>query len=163
MSQVVESLQTDLELDEDIKLHKKGWAVQRVGWILMFAFVILAALGFFGDGVLSKTHQLEGNTHVEYDHFFRHEARMQMTIDMISSDTNVQVSFPNEYLNNFRIESIQPEPAESSVANGLVHYAFSGSGKMNIVFYLVPQNMGTIKGSVTVDDNSFPVSHFIYP
>ncbi|MBD0294127.1 MAG: hypothetical protein ICV84_02845, partial [Flavisolibacter sp.] len=51
----VEEVKTDLEIDEDLDLHEKGWKLQRFGWFFIFALVILAALGVFGDGIASKT------------------------------------------------------------------------------------------------------------
>ena len=50
----VEVIKTDLEINEELDLHEKGWKFQRIGWIFIFLLVALSAFGFFGDGLASK-------------------------------------------------------------------------------------------------------------
>ena len=159
----VEVVKTDLEIDEDLDLHEKGWKVQRVGWVFIFALVILASFGFFGDGLVSKKKLSAGNIQVEYDRFHRHEARMDVKFDVNHSDSNSTISFNNQYLKNFKIESIMPEPKEVKIANDHVNYLFNAQGHSNIVFYLIPQQLGSINGIIQVNGNQFDLSHFIYP
>ena len=159
----VELVKTELEIDEDIKLHEKGWRFQRVGWWLILALVILAALGAFGDGILSKETLSFNNTKLDYQRFHRQEARMDLKVELNNPDTVFTISFPNQYLKNFKVESILPEPTETKIANDQVNYYFNGQGQANVAFYLVPQKPGNINGSIRVNENQFALSHFIYP
>ncbi|MBB1285370.1 hypothetical protein HRH25_13380 [Flavisolibacter sp. BT320] len=160
----VERVNTDLDIDEDINLHEKGWVFQRIGWIFIFLLVALAAAGLFGNGLLSKKTQEKGGTTIEYQRFFRHEARMELTIDVHQpGSTQVAVSFPTKYLQQFRIESILPEPKESFLRDNSTHYIFPGEGSMTLTFHLVPQTSGFLSGAIGVNNQQFPITHFIYP
>ena len=61
----VEVVKTELQIEEDIRLQEKGWRFQRWGWAFIFSMVILAALGLFGDGIISKRTEKIGGAEVE--------------------------------------------------------------------------------------------------
>ena len=160
----VEVVKTDLEINEELELHEKGWKIQRLGWIFIFLIVALGLFGFFGDGLASKTTVTQNQAKIQYDKFYRREARMEMKVDLLNNtNTPVDISFPNNYLKNFQLESILPEPASIKVGNEQVHYLFDGQGSMNIVFYLIPKKTGNIPGFIRMNENDIPISHFIYP
>lgn len=159
----VEVVETNLEIKEELHLHEKGWIAQRAGWIFIYLLVTLAAFGMFGDGMLSHQNQTVGNTQIQYERFHRQEARMNLRFDIQQQQSNLVISFDNDYLRNFKVESVMPEPQEVKISNEQVNYVFDSEGKTNIVFYLVPQELGNIRGSVQVNDNQFNLSHFIFP
>ncbi len=160
----IEVIKPQLEIDESLPLQERSWVVQRIGWWLLFAFVAVAALGLFGEGFFSKKTVSAPPASVEYEQFFRHEATMEMVIDVNQSTGNQTiVAFPNSYLKNFRIESILPEPKENKIQGDQVHYVFEGNAPMHLVFYLVPQQVGQLEGKVMVNNNTFNLSQFIYP
>jgi hypothetical protein len=159
-----ESVKTDLEIEEDLPLHEKGWRVQRGGWIFIFVLTVAAAFGVFGDGLASKKTLRDDGTLVEYDRFYRHEARMELKIHLENSGSDTaHVSFTNNYLKDFKIESILPEPGSSRVQGGRVHYFFDGNGPMDITFYCTPRAFGTTDGRIGIGNKEYPISHFIYP
>ena len=160
----IEVVKTDLEINEELELHEKGWKFQRIGWIFIFLLVALGAFGFFGDGLASKTTKNSTQANIQYDRFYRREARMEMKVDLTkTTNTPVDIAFPNNYIKHFRLESILPEPANIKVENNQVHYFFDGEGSMNIIFYLIPQKAGNITGFIHINENQFPINHFIYP
>jgi hypothetical protein len=161
--QDIELVKHNLPIEEDIPLHKKGWLAQRIGWLLMFLFVVFAAAGLFGDGVLSKQKISSQQSLIEFDKFYRFEARMELKLDFESTGDHSIISFPAHYLKDMKIESIVPEPQENKTADGFVHYTFNGSNKMNVTFYMIPQTFGFIKGTMFINNNNFKLSHFIYP
>lgn len=159
----IEKVNTDLEIEEHIDLHRKGWIIQRIGWIFIFLFVALAAFGLFGDGIASKT-KLSGElSKINFDRYFRHEATMALKIKIDNSNGRSIVSFNNEYLKNFKLESILPEPEGNFTKNGEVHYYFAGDGDQEIVFYLIPQQIGSVKGAIRVNTTRYNIHQFIYP
>ena len=162
--QTVEQVETDLEINEDIPLHEKGWIWQRIGWFLILLLVILAATGFFGDGVVSKKTISGSHTTLAYERFYRQEARMEIKVGLRQpGGTLAAVSFPNSYLEQFRIESIQPEPKEILLRGNSTHYLFPGTDSMTLVFYLVPQSSGSVSGTIGINNRPYPITHFIYP
>jgi hypothetical protein len=160
----VEKTETSLEIEENLELHKKGWRVQRVGWGFIFFFVLLAAFGLFGNGIFSRRMKSLNQVEVEFQRFYRQEARMELKIRFRGRDTNFpEVSFPAEYLKHFRIESILPEPKENMVIGERISYWFAGNGPMQITFYMVPQQAGNIKGLLQLNNEAFLIDHLIYP
>lgn len=157
-------VRTDMEIDEQLDAHRRGWVAQRYGLVFIFSLIVLAAIGVFGDGVTSSSRESANSVTVESERFYRFEASMDIKISVSNSaDGEVTVAFPNDYLQGFRIESIQPEPKENKNVDGEVRYIFQGSGNFDITFFLIPQQVGSIRGSVTVNENKFSLNHFIYP
>jgi hypothetical protein len=163
VKQNIEAVSTKMEIEENIEVQKKGWVIQRIGWLLMLIFVLLAAFGFFGDGVVSKKNLQAGEQKFEYPQYSRFESRMELKFDLHSAAQQNIISLPGDYLDQFRIESILPEPKENTIANDRVNYVFEGNGPMKITFYLVPQNLGRLDADVLVNDQKFNFNHFIYP
>jgi hypothetical protein len=160
----IETAKTELEIEEEIQAHKKGWAVQRAGMIFIFTFLLAAAAGLFGNGAASKNRISGGNITIESERFFRFQASMPITIQVTSAQSQgTTVTFPNHYLQNFEVKSIVPEPKENRFNNGGVTYLFEGSGSMDITFYLSPEKQGSVEGTVIINGSPFPLKHFIYP
>src|SRR5687768_8105632 len=74
----IERVKHTMELDDKIDLQIRGWKVQRIGWVVILALMLAAALGVFGEGVISKKQVDLGNAQVTYDRFFRYEAQMKL-------------------------------------------------------------------------------------
>jgi hypothetical protein len=161
--QNIESVSTEMEIDESIQLQETGWVIQRIGWVLMALFVLSGLLGLFGDGILSKKYINTGNQKLEYQRFSRQEARMELRFDLNSEGNGNIVSIPNQYLEKVRIESVIPEPKSNQVLNDRINYLFEGSGPMKITFYLVPQTIGSLDGRLLVNNQQMNFNQFIYP
>ena len=161
--QNIEEVSTRMDIDESIEVQKRGWTVQRFGWIFMLVFVVLAALGLFGNGILSKKNVQSGTQQLEYPQYSRFESRLELKFDLNGSAPQSIISLPGKYLEKFRVESILPEPKQSMVAENRVNYIFEGNGPMKIIFYLVPQSIGRLDADVLVNDQRFNFNHFIYP
>jgi hypothetical protein len=159
----VERVKHTMELDDKIDMHKKGWKIQRVGWVVILALMFAAALGVFGEGVASKRQVDLGNAQVKYDRFFRYEAEMMLQFMIREGSDSALISFSQDYLKGFRIEQIVPGPKENYMHSGKVYYVFKGSAPMKIVFYMVPEQAGSVNGEVGVNDARFNLSQFIYP
>jgi hypothetical protein len=161
--QHLENVKTDLELDEHLPMHEKGFKVQIFGLLSMLLLVLLAAIGLFGDGALSRRTDFMDNVKVEYQRFYRHEARMEFEINVTDVHKQIIVSFPSSYLKEFEIESILPAPESNNIEDDKIRYVFPGNGDMNLIFFLVPREVGNIEGVVEVGTHAFSINHFIYP
>jgi hypothetical protein len=163
-SNIVERVDTDLEIDEHLPMQERGWKVQAIGLYLIFALVLTAAAGLYGDGVLSKVTLQQNETTVTFDRFYRFEAQMAVSV---SSDhkagDDLVISLPVRYLKEFKIESILPEPDENVFNSSHIEFRFRGTGPTNVTFYLVPRKVGSIDGAIQVNGNQFALHHFIYP
>ena len=70
---------------------------------------------------------------------------------------------PADYLADFQIRSITPEPDGSYFKGSRIEYIFKGSDKFDITFYAEPKHVGKIEGSLEVNDSRFNLKHFIFP
>jgi hypothetical protein len=158
----IEQVKPDLDIDEQLAMHRRGWTAQVVGLVFIFAVVFLAVLGLFGDGILSTQKLNSGNVNVTSERFFRHEARMELEMNTVADGETI-VAFENQYLKHLEVETILPEPSSTSVADDHVHYTFDAKGPLAVKFYLVPRKVGNIQGRVMINKQAFELSHFIFP
>ncbi len=160
--QLLEEIHVDLDIQEHLKMQEGARRFQQVGLFCILLFVGSAAFGLYGNGVVSKKHLTKDEINIHFERFFRFQAKMGLQIQA-TNDRDISISFPIQYLNHFEISSIVPEPTETRVEGSQVKYAFKGRDELTATFYLVPQQIGQIKGSVNVNENTFSISHFIFP
>lgn len=150
-----------LPVDEDISLHRKGWVIQRIGWVLMLVFLLAAVLGFFGEGPLSKKQFHLGPIDVDYERFGRYEHEMELKFQ--STGENIgSVSMPQDYVKNFKLSKIVPEPEKQIAASGYINYIFEGENHL-IIFYMDPVQRKNVQGVLKVNAYSFLIKQTIYP
>ena len=165
MKSRIERINAPLQLDEDIDLHVTGWLVQRVGWCVMFVFLVLAALGFFGDGWLSDKSVAVNGTTISYEHFLRRENDTVMEIIAEAVDGNIQLSIGPDFTRTYEIESIFPEPAEQIMRNNDTVFIFPATGRGQITLFLKvrKQMVGSARTSLRVNQSDFTLSHYVFP
>jgi hypothetical protein len=162
--ELIERVNTDLEIDEHLLMQERGWKMQAIGMYLILAIVLTAALGLYGDGPISKR-TIENIATVEYQRFYRFQSRMALKVQMDNTNNpkGLAVMFPTKYLRHFQVDSVLPEPEKTIINGDQIQYQFNGKGNIMITFYLIPQRIGTIDGSMEVNNNRFVVNHFIFP
>jgi hypothetical protein len=117
--------------------RKKGWIVQRLGWVLLFGFILFAVFGLFGEGPLSKRTIITGNIKTKYERFGRHEH--ETPIEFESTSENItSVAVPQQYLKEFKLSKVVPEPESQTSSEGYINYAFKGSSNYNVTLYFDP-------------------------
>jgi hypothetical protein len=158
----VERVASDLQIDEHIGMQESGWKMQAVGLGFIFMLVVLGAIGVFGDGIASRRKVTKSEVEVEYQRFYRFEARMELTVK-VNSDRGASISFPNAYLKNFEVASIRPEPQTSTFNKAHVQYRFQGKDAMIITFFLIPRTIGSCENTIQVNESTFLLNHFIFP
>jgi hypothetical protein len=155
-----------LQLDDKIDLHRKGWRLQSILWILIALFVLAAGLGLFGGGVLSKQTigEKKSGVWLEYDRFSRKHAASKLELHLLgAANTPSQIIIPSSYLNKFQIEAITPTPNTIATKNEGIIYGFTAEGPFTVIFHLKPEAIGKVEGNMLLNHQAFHVSHFIYP
>jgi hypothetical protein len=160
----VERVKTSLEIDEHLPIQERGWKWQAIGLYFIFALVLTAAAGLYGDGPLSKKRESETFATVEYQRFNRFQSRMELKVELNSpgKPDDLTVTFPANYLKHFQVDSILPEPEKTIVNGDQLQYVFNGTGNITITFYLIPQSVGGINGSIEINNNRLDFNHFIF-
>ena len=162
MDNQVEVIKHPIPIDEALDLHKKGWVIQRVGWVLIFLFMLSALLGLFGEGPLSSKTVTADNIKISYDRFGRFEHETVLKLESSGKDIG-SVSLSEEYIRNFKVTKIVPEPGDPVVSAGYINYTFPGQGNRHIIFYLDPTGYGNNKGNIKINNNTFLLAQTIYP
>jgi len=160
--QKVEAIKPGLEIDEELKLHEKGWAIQRVGQIIVVLVIIAGALGMFGERLFSSTTPHSGTVHVEYERFFRYQTEMKILVK--SGEHISTTSFPQLYLEKFKLIRFMPEPESNNTSGKDIIYHFLPGQNHIVSIYLETQSYGNISGLMTINGKDpFQLQHFIYP
>ena len=158
----VEVVEPDFQIDEHLDLQEKGWVTQRVGWIMIIAVMIAGALGLFGNGWISNQTLTSGNIKAEFERFFRYETEMKILVE--SGDHISSISFPQQYLKDFRIIHFVPEPVNNNTSDNEVRYNFLAGQNKIVTVYLVPKTYGSINGTMKVNETTvLNLNHFIFP
>jgi hypothetical protein len=150
------------------RFHEREWFIQRIGWGLMLVFVVAAALGLFGNGLLSQRHRGDSQTAtLTYERFARYASsqRLELTIAPQTA-TAGEVSFDiNEaYLSAFELKTVVPEPQTVEAVGDWVRFRFAANGApATITLDLMPEKIGTRNGVIKVRDRELAFAQFIYP
>lgn len=156
-------MEKKLEFEDRIKLHKIGWVGQNILWVILFSFVILASLGLFGDGILSYKTLENNNIKVDYEQYLRVGNPKDIKIAIEKNTENINVSFPNIYINAIKMENISPQPLKTTVEGGKTVYQFEIQAPVVITFSINPAKTGKLKGEMQILNTTFQLSHFVYP
>lgn len=161
--QKIERIRHTIDLNDELDLHIISWKVQRIGWVLLYMLMGGAALGLFGNGMLSKVETEKGKIIVSFDRFFRYEASMELEIEGNESHNFTTIAFPQNYLKKFKVENVVPQPIRIFTQYQNVIYQFEGDATRSVKFYLVPKEIGQVNGTMIVNRSPFILKHFIYP
>lgn len=159
----LESFDHSLDLDEDIDLHHKGWLIQRIFWVVFVIILILTAFGLFGNGLLSSRETLSGPNSIVYEHFARHQSETDLKVRAVPTGGFVRIAFHKGYLEEFKIETIFPQPYDQQFKDGSHIYFFVAEEPIDVIFSLSPKMVGSMETLVNVNGVNIPVNHFIYP
>ena len=135
-----------LDVEEDLQFQQKEWLFQRIGVVVLVAFVLAAFLGFTGmGGPMSHAQAGEpgGPLLVEYERFVRRnaEATVKLHVHGVSGDVRFWVSAP--YFEHFRVDSIVPSSQLVSVEPGRHVYMITAAAPdVTITLELEPLTMG---------------------
>ncbi|MBB6611154.1 hypothetical protein H7F15_08910 [Pontibacter sp. Tf4] len=161
----------ELEIDEDLKMERRTWTVQRVSWVILILIVIAALLGFTGRGGVKGINKLTKSTasqamEVEYDRFLRDEVEGEMKITLHNlKSANPTLFFSKEFYDKVRVEEIVPEPEHTEISPDGITYTFRATKpEFIILFYTKPLHIGPLQITAKGPDNeAVTMSQFVYP
>lgn len=162
----------DLELDEDIPLQRRLWIMQRIGRWMMLAIILAAGLGLLGmAGPLSQAIAgTESAFQVEYLRLVRRAAPVDLRVRIWPSrlrEGKARIWFDQDFISQFKIQPINPEPENVRVEDGTVVFEFPAKSEakaFECTFHLTSKNVGTIQGRVgVVGFESVDIRQFGFP
>ncbi len=171
MSEIKEGETLDLEQDETYQ--ERSWVVERIGWVVV-ALILLAGLaGFMGTGVVSSATVTDssGLLKVEYNRFMRKHnpdnLKFEIATSAVGPDQKVRLWLSQDYLEDFQLNQITPEPESVESSGDRITYVFSISQPtkpLQIAFYFEPEHFGTLSGQAGLSDKgSVQFDQWVYP
>lgn len=142
---------------------KKIKGLRLLSWISLFIIIIFTALGVSGSNLFSPVSNSDKTGTIEYEHLLRCQTEAKLKIRLHKFKGPVQLVFPENYLQYFKIKLIYPAPQDQYYSNGNIVYTFNADEENLVNFYLEPRKTGRIKGSLMVGKRSYTLSNFIYP
>ena len=159
----LEQVRHGLELDEDIQLASKSYPIQRIGWFLLYAFILLALSGFFGKGILSDKQITVDDKEIRYEKFGRNQMPMNLELIIPNITDSITISIPQEYFNYVQLRSVNPEPSTQEINNQSYHFTFKGTGELRAFVEIEPKLYGKINFVVKAGETSIPIIQYFYP
>lgn len=154
------------DLEANLAFHRREWRVQRVGWVLVALFLLLAGAGLFGNGPLSRAYTDSGTGRLDYQRFLRYGLTTDLVVTPAASQHGViRVAISGDYLEAFSVERITPEPAAVRISGPNIVYEFASAGPgAAISFHMHPQRLWRRTATVTIDGGApLHISQLTYP
>ncbi len=162
----------EIEINEDLDFEKRFWIIQRVGWAVLILIILLALLGFFGDGVLSnaKAGQENAGVWLDYPQFARYKNQFRIAVHVETAAINeneIPIRLNRSYLDRARVDGISPAPDNERSSYEWITYLFTRQqedSSLTVYFYVTPFRAGVLPGMLQSPDGR-PVnfSQFVFP
>jgi hypothetical protein len=158
-----------LEVDDDPRLQKWDWVLQRLGRWLMLLLLAGVAMGLFGmDGPLSSVHEgrPDRSLAVDYNRFIRYHSPDTIRIAARAAGETMRLSMDAGYVEQIQIEQITPRPVREIGADGAVTFVFTTKPGtlLNADIHFAPEKYGRLDGWIALADGPrLRLSHFVYP
>jgi hypothetical protein len=159
----LEQVRHDLELDEDIQLASKSYPIQRVGWFILYVFLLLALLGFFGKGIVSEKKSVVDDKEIRYEKFGRNQMPMNLELMIPQIRDSIIISIPQEYFKYVQLRSVNPQPSKQEINDRSYNFTFIGNGELRAFVEIEPKIYGRINFTVKAGETSLPVTQYFYP
>lgn len=161
----------ELDLQEDMTAQKRLWRFQQFGIALMAVWILASLLGLTGPGALSKKQAGDPATlQIEYDRMIHYEDMTELKIDLgpeLQQNGEAAVSMSREYLKNFRISRITPEPVKVEGAEDFYKYTFHTSNSeqpLQVIFHFEASERGRLRGQIKAGEaEPLEISQFAFP
>jgi hypothetical protein len=144
---------------------------ERIGWAVMGALLIAAALGAFGGGRRVETiESADGALRLEYPPVWRSLSPLALRVhfDPADPDDEARLWISRDYiLRDVVLEHVVPEARTVEVGNDRLTYVFAlegRDGQRTVVFRVRPERAGRLHGSVGVEGGATIVfEQLIFP
>jgi len=165
--------ESTLELDEDesLKVIRREWWAERIGWFTIAACLSAALLGFLGPGPLTsrKLTSDNGRLRAEYYAVPRYSAPVELKLAVNSQSARgefLDLAFSQAFVDAIKLESITPEPVEARLEQDRVAFRFRAADVRDghIAFRFEHQSFGPLSGTITLlPDSEIELWQFVCP
>lgn len=155
------------ELSEQINrwyhFEKRELSIQRIFLAILLLLLIAGLAGLFGEGALSLQKISREKAEISYHRFLRSEAKTDIQIELANTgDSNVTISFNNDYIRRVRIDDVVPEPSSVKSEEGRLTFEFEASAEGVIIFYLLPLDVGVRTLDLDIGQERHHITQYVY-
>lgn len=135
-----------MELREETDFHRREWRFQNAGRVGLIVFSVLALLGVFGGGPLSRARLQTNGGSVEYDRVLRWHTSSELTV-AIAAPGRFEVGIEANYADAVQLRVIQPQPTAVIDRDRHRIFQFQGSdGTATVItFEVSPRRPGSVR------------------
>jgi hypothetical protein len=161
-----------LQIDDDIRYHRRAWTVQRIGWGLMALVVLAAAAGLLGPGPLSgaRADADGGLMRVQYQRFLHYQSPTTLAVELAPAaarEGQVRLWLARDYAEAGGVQAVIPPPARVEADSERLTYIFPAApagGPAAVTFHLQPERVGPLEARLGLPDGqALSVGQFVYP
>lgn len=151
----------ETDIPENPDRQQRQWRAERIGWVSAGIILLLAVVGVFGAGPVSRTTASDSgdDLRVTYERITRRDARETITVEAAISagSETLDLHLGGELADRVWLESVVPEPESmASDADGL-HMTFAvppGSDVTTITFTIEHDSFGRSASSIQLDEGT---------
>lgn len=136
---------------------------QTLMMLFILVLAVLITLAVVANDIFSYAPRSVEKDVVESVHILRNERETYLKFRLNEFEGVTQIAFPENYLEQFKINLIYPKPQHKQYINGNIIYTYNAEDAEMVTFYLQPKKTGRIKGSLLVGENSYTLTHLVYP
>ena len=151
---------------EDMSYHRRNWAVQRTGWLLMALLLLLGLLGGLGGGPLARTTRGAGGFSMRYDRVVRLSAPTTWVLRIPAATAGrVELTLEDSLLARIEIDGWSPPPDRvTATSQGQrLEFLTPDNGSATIRFQFTPKRLGRIRTDVGGGANTIALSMLVLP
>jgi hypothetical protein len=160
-----------LQVDDDIDQHRRIWAFERAGWIVLLLLLVAAALGLFGPGILGSAHPTAPNGALSVEHLrfarARSPQRLQVALEPDDrGDGRFELWLDSAWLDAVTLEHITPQPdrVRAGAERTTLEFAWDRApGRVPIVLEIEAQQFGRLRARIGSGAEAVEVSQFVHP
>lgn len=162
----------DLQIDDDLAYQERTWLVQRVGWGVFAALIVVALAGLLGSGPLSSATvgAPADGLQITYERFARLHAPTAFEIRAnrnLARNGELSIALSGDAVRSLELPSSMPPPDGAGVVPDgvLLHFKVDNQpGELTVVLYAKPQRAGFLESRVAVAGGpAHTISQLIYP
>jgi hypothetical protein len=162
---------TGLQMEEHARFQAREWRAERIGWAAMALLVVLAVLGVFAGGPLSRTtEESASGLVVEYDRLQRLDGEGEITVRMptgAASSGTVALLVSQDWLSAVQLEQVSPEPAAQVFSGEQVAFQFDAADDtrpLHVTLDFRPKSVGaSVADFALAGEEPVRIRQFCYP
>ncbi|MEE4410267.1 MULTISPECIES: hypothetical protein [unclassified Serratia (in: enterobacteria)] len=159
-----------IPVKEHIIILRITWWIEKLGYLLMFAVVLLALLGVFSNGVLSSKQETDEDhlLSINYERFARNGTQTEWIVRIKDNNDHPITLEVSDTIDKFYvIENIQPQSVQVSHQGERLFFIIPDNKEQQwhtFTFTLRPKEWGSFNANISIaGEKPITINQWIYP